>query len=58
MTKNLKSYTESLEHTLKEIYNMAFFDWDTMPEQGRREFQKQVRLMIEKVFENNPCNPK
>ena len=51
MTDDLQSRVQSLEHTLKEIYNMAFFDWDTMPEQGRREFQKQVRLMIEKVFE-------
>ena len=26
---------------------MALFDWDTMPEEGRKEFQKQVLKMVD-----------
>ena len=51
MTKiNEQDRIESLKHTLKEIYNMAFFEWDTMPEQGRREFQKQVLKMTDEAL--------
>ena len=31
---------------------MALFDWDTMPEEGRKEFQKQVLKMTEKALNN------
>lgn len=50
MNTNQQDYIDSLKHTLKEIYNMALFDWDTMPEEGKREFQKQVLKMIEEVL--------
>jgi hypothetical protein len=31
---------------------MALFDWETMPEQGRQEFQKQVLQMIDTCLKN------
>jgi len=48
---NKQDYIDSLKHTLKEIYNMALFDWDTMPEKGKREFQKQVLKMTEEALQ-------
>jgi len=52
MNTNQQDYIDSLKYTLKEIYNMALFDWDTMPEEGRKEFQKQVLKMTEKALNN------
>ena len=51
MTKlNKQDCIDSLKHTLKEIYNMALFDWNTMPEEGKREFQKQVLKMVDEAL--------
>jgi len=41
---------DSLKHTLKEIYKIALFDWDTMPEEGKKEFQKQVLEMTSEAL--------
>ena len=29
---------------------MALFDWNTMPEEGKREFQKQVLKMVDEAL--------
>ena len=47
---NEQDCIDSLKHSLKEIYNMALFDWDTMPEEGRKEFQKQVLKMVDEAL--------
>jgi len=43
---------DDLRATLKEIYNTAAFDWDTMPEEGRRRFRGVVQ-----EFAANALNP-
>jgi len=50
--QDLFNTKDTLKETLKEIYNMALFDWETMPEQGRQEFQKQVLQMIDTCLKN------
>lgn len=37
---------------LKEIYNLAQFDWDTMPEQGRKDFQRLVSEIADESLKN------
>jgi hypothetical protein len=50
-------HIDPFRETLKEIYNMASFDWETMPEVARREFHRQILRMIEDAFEENPIPP-
>ena len=43
---------ENLRDGLKEIYNLAQFDWDTMPEQGRKDFRRLVSEIADEALKN------
>ncbi len=40
--RELQDVNESLKAELGDLFSGAFFDWDTMPEAGRRRFHEMV----------------
>jgi len=54
--RKLERQRDDLIHEMKELYNLAFFDWDTMPEAGRRKFREIVLESADRAL-TNPFTP-
>ena len=47
--------SDKLTTALKEIFAIASFDWDSMPEAGRREFQRLVLEISDEALNARPA---
>ncbi len=54
--RKLERQRNDLIHEMKEHYNLASFDWDTMPEAGKRKFREIVFESADRAL-TNPFTP-
>ena len=48
--REMERERDCLRDEMKELYNCASFDWETMPEAGRRRFQQIVLETADKAL--------
>ena len=52
--QELRDARDELREEMKQLYNLASFDWETMPESGRKKFRELVLESAEKCLKMIP----
>lgn len=52
LLKQAKKEIENMRDRLNEIWELTQFDWDTMPEQGRKDFRRLVSEIADEALKN------